>query len=172
MMLARYGARSVAQGRSRGSLQSLLPGRVTMARADRLPFLPLGLRGEVVAPDVDVTPEVAESLSNNPAHRCGSHRAGGARRPSGAEEGVCGELAEPHTARREPAPARAGGSREPGPEAHAQRATGGAACRGRRGGGLSPPTSKEPQSLSDFCSGSELLPQFMFGCNFAWSLAR
>ncbi len=56
-------------------------------------------------------------------------RARGARRPSGAEEGVCGKLAEPQTARREPAPARAGGSREPGPEAHAQRATGGAACR-------------------------------------------
>ena len=56
-------------------------------------------------------------------------RARGARRPSGAEEGVSGKLAEPQTARREPAPARAGGSREPGPEAHAQRATGGAACR-------------------------------------------
>ncbi len=33
-------------------------------------------------------------------------RARGARRPSGAEEGVCGEQAEPQTARREPAPAR------------------------------------------------------------------
>ena len=50
-------------------------------------------------------------------------RARGARRPSGAEEGICGELAQPQTARREPAPARAGGSREPGPEAHARRAT-------------------------------------------------
>ena len=45
--------------------------------------------------------------------------AGGARRPTGAEEGVCGELAQPQTARREPVPAKAGGSREPGPEAHA-----------------------------------------------------
>ena len=43
-------------------------------------------------------------------------RAMGARRPSSTEEGACGELAEPQTARRQPAPARAGGSRQPGLE--------------------------------------------------------
>ncbi len=83
-------------------------------------------------------------------------RARGARRPSGAEAGVGGALAEPQTARREPAPARAGGSREPGPEAHAQRATGWAAWRcclrppsartaSRRGGGSASPTSRKEQ---------------------------
>ena len=47
------------------------------------------------------------------------------RRGGGGRATKAGAL----TARREPAPAKAGGSREPGPEAHAQRATGGGAAR-------------------------------------------
>ena len=67
-------------------------------------------------------------------------RARGARRPSGAEEGVCGEQAEPQTARREPAPARSwrlprawpGGAR--------------AACDRRGRVSLLPPPSLHPRS--------------------------
>ncbi len=109
---------------------------------------------------VKVSSGPPESLSNIPhagsdeifcsLRKVAAARARGARRPSGAEEWVCGELAEPQTARREPAPARSWRLPRAWPGGAAQRATGGAAwrCCLRPRSALAPPSLRPRSALA------------------------